>query len=68
MIVKVCGMRQPENIREVERAGADWMGFICYQRSPRFVPSTPLYLPVQSSVSEFLSTPIMKQLLHEQAN
>lgn len=48
MIVKVCGMRQPENIREVERAGADWMGFICYQRSPRFVSSTPFYLPVQS--------------------
>lgn len=48
MIVKVCGMRQPDNIREVEKTGADWMGFICYQRSPRFVPSAPAYLPVRS--------------------
>lgn len=48
MIVKVCGMRQPENIRDVEQAGADWMGFICYDRSPRFVSSIPSYLPQQS--------------------
>lgn len=45
MIVKVCGMRDADNIREVERAGADWMGFICYERSPRFVSRTPEYLP-----------------------
>lgn len=45
MIVKVCGMREPENIREVENAGADWIGFICYQHSLRFVPDIPAYLP-----------------------
>lgn len=37
MIVKVCGMRNAENIREVERAGADLLGFIFYAKSPRFV-------------------------------
>lgn len=36
MLIKVCGMRQPENIRQVAAAGADWMGFIFYTRSPRF--------------------------------
>ena len=45
MIVKVCGMHEPENIREVENAGADWIGFICYQHSLRFVPDIPAYLP-----------------------
>ena len=45
MIVKVCGMRDAVNIREVERAGADWMGFICYERSPRFIDRVPEYLP-----------------------
>lgn len=45
MIVKVCGMREPENIRAVERAGADWMGFIFYARSPRCVAAPPSYLP-----------------------
>ena len=48
MIVKVCGMRQPENIRAVEQAGANWIGLICYDRSPRFVSSVPSYLPQHS--------------------
>lgn len=30
MIIKVCGMREPENIRAIEQAGADWMGFIFF--------------------------------------
>lgn len=45
MIVKVCGMRNADNIRAVEQAGADWMGFIFHPRSPRYVPSIPTYLP-----------------------
>ena len=45
MIIKVCGMREPENIRAIENTGADWIGFICYERSPRFVADTPAYLP-----------------------
>ena len=38
-------MREPENIRAIENTGADWIGFICYERSPRFVADTPAYLP-----------------------
>lgn len=45
MIVKVCGMTDGENIRLVERAGADWMGFIFYPASPRFAERMPGYLP-----------------------
>lgn len=45
MIVKVCGMRDPENIRAVENAGADWMGFIFFPRSSRYVAERPSYLP-----------------------
>lgn len=37
MLIKVCGMREAENIRQVEALGIDWMGFIFYPRSPRFV-------------------------------
>ena len=37
MIVKVCGMREPGNIREVEALNIDWMGFIFYPKSPRLV-------------------------------
>lgn len=37
MLIKVCGMKYPENIREVAATGIDLMGFIFYPRSPRFV-------------------------------
>ena len=36
MLVKVCGMREPENIETVAQLGVDMMGFIFYPKSPRF--------------------------------
>ncbi len=46
MIVKVCGMREAENIAAVSQLGLQMMGFILFDRSPRYVsdvaPSTPL--------------------------
>ena len=65
MIIKVCGMREADNIRAVEQTGADWIGFIFYNRSPRFVSSLPAYLPslqkragvfVNASVEEIIGT------------
>ena len=41
MIVKVCGMREPDNIRRVEQAGPDWMGFIFFPHSSRYVSGLP---------------------------
>ncbi|MCR5714078.1 MAG: phosphoribosylanthranilate isomerase [Bacteroidales bacterium] len=41
MIVKVCGMRDAENIRAVARLGVDMLGFICYPASSRYVPEIP---------------------------
>lgn len=35
MIIKVCGMRDPENIREVGGLGVDWIGLIFFAGSPR---------------------------------
>ena len=37
MIVKECGMRDAQNIRAVEELGIDWMGFIFFPESPRYV-------------------------------
>ena len=47
MIVKVCGMRDAENIREVEALGIDLMGFIFWPKSKRYVSKRPTYLPTQ---------------------
>lgn len=39
MEIKVCGMRDQENIRELlDQVKPDWMGLIFYSKSPRFVP------------------------------
>ena len=58
MIVKVCGMRDAENIREVESAIANsslftlhsslfLMGFIFWPKSSRYVSEKPTYLPTK---------------------
>ena len=40
-IVKVCGMRYPENIQAILAHKPDWMGFIFYNQSPRFLSKIP---------------------------
>ncbi|SHG45699.1 phosphoribosylanthranilate isomerase [Chryseolinea serpens] len=35
--LKICGMRDGENIREVAALSPQYMGFIFYRKSPRFV-------------------------------
>ena len=46
-IIKVCGMREAENIREVEALGIDMMGFIFWPKSSRYVSQRPDYLPTK---------------------
>ena len=43
--IKVCGMREADNIRQTETLPIDMMGFIFYQKSPRFVYEMPQYMP-----------------------
>ncbi|MBR4789246.1 MAG: phosphoribosylanthranilate isomerase [Bacteroidales bacterium] len=45
MIIKVCGMRDADNIRAVEALGIDLMGFIFWPNSSRYVGAKPSYLP-----------------------
>lgn len=37
MKIKVCGLRDAENIKAVEALEPDYMGFICYDQSARFI-------------------------------
>src|SRR5512133_2918536 len=41
MRIKVCGMTDLGNVREVVQAGPDILGFIFYPPSKRFVGSSP---------------------------
>ncbi len=55
MIIKLCGMREPKNIRAAEAAGTDWMGFILWNRSPRYLNQVPSYLPGCPRVGVFVN-------------
>ena len=46
-MIKVCGMRDADNIQAVEQLGIDWMGMIFWPKSSRFVTDVPSYLPKQ---------------------
>lgn len=37
MILKICGLKHPSNIREVSQLRPDMMGFIFYKKSPRYI-------------------------------
>lgn len=48
-IIKVCGMRDAENIQNVELLhGVDMLGFIFYPKSPRYVYELPAHLPIHA--------------------
>jgi phosphoribosylanthranilate isomerase len=41
LLIKICGMRDPGNIREVATLKPDLMGFIFYPQSPRYIGENP---------------------------
>ncbi|MBR5069054.1 MAG: phosphoribosylanthranilate isomerase [Bacteroidales bacterium] len=48
MVIKVCGMRDARNIRDVEALVVDILGFIFWPGSKRYVVERPDYLPVNA--------------------
>lgn len=53
MIIKVCGLREPDNIRQVAAIpGIDLIGLIFYGRSPRYVNSSETAASVTSLISK----------------
>lgn len=64
MIVKVCGMTNAENIRQVEALGVDFIGFIFYPPSKRYVAAPPAYLPQRAGkVGVFVNAPLADIML-----
>ena len=44
-IIKVCGRRDANNIQAIDHLHPDWMGFIFYPQSSRYVSEVPNILP-----------------------
>ena len=56
-IIKVCGMREAENIQEIESLqDIDMLGFIFYPKSPRYVYELPAYLPIHTHLRTITET------------
>lgn len=67
MIVKVCGMRDADNIKAVETLGIDWMGFIFYPKSARDVSGgIPAYLPVHCKRVGVMVNPALDEVVARQ--
>lgn len=63
--IKICGMLHPENISAVAKLRPDYLGFIFYNKSPRYAASLgPSALPPDiRRVGVFVDTPA-KKILH----
>lgn len=58
MMIKVCGMRDAQNIREVDALGVDMIGFIFWPGSKRYCAQKPAYLPKAKRVGVFVNASI----------
>ena len=53
MKIKVCGLRDPGNIEAVVAIGVDYVGFIFYGKSARYVGDTELAAWLQANAASF---------------
>lgn len=58
MMIKVCGMRDAQNIREVDALGVDMIGFIFWPGSKRYCEHKPEYMPNAKRVGVFVNAEV----------
>lgn len=54
MLIKICGMKEPGNVKEVAALHPDMLGFIFYKASPRYAGDFQRTLPYESACQLFL--------------
>ena len=63
LLIKVCGMRDAQNIREVAALGVNLIGLIFYPKSPRYIESISSdagIIPDYSSLNRLTPKPLSK--------
>ena len=63
MIVKICGLKTPETLESAITAGADWVGFVFFPKSPRH-----LTLELAAELGRIADTRVKKVALVVDAN
>jgi len=63
MIVKICGLKTPETLESAITAGADWVGFVFFPKSPRHVT-----LELATELGRIAGTRVKKVALVVDAN
>lgn len=58
LIVKICGLKTPETLEAAISAGADWVGFVFFPKSPRHVT-----LELAAELSEIAGNRVKKVAL-----
>lgn len=65
--LKICGMKYPENIREIATLQPDYMGFIFWEKSPRFLDNSIPDIPEKiKKTGVFVNAP--SAYIHEKIN
>jgi phosphoribosylanthranilate isomerase len=55
--IKVCGMRDNDNIKAISELPIDYIGFIFYEKSPRYVDTTSTNIETLSKLMKQLKQP-----------
>lgn len=56
MKIKVCGLREPDNIKDIVALGVDYLGFIFYKKSKRYVGDSGLAAWITENEELFADT------------
>lgn len=70
LLIKICGMKDPDNIREVVNLRPDLLGFIFYPLSPRYIGENPennLFREIPSGIGKtgvFVNAKLESVLFH----
>ena len=67
MKIKICGLKDPENIKAVSALAPDYLGFIFYRPSPRFVNDVP-FEQLNNIPSSILKTAVFVNESFEKVN
>lgn len=63
MLIKVCGMKYAENISELIKNEIDFIGFIFYEKSARYINKIPIEIPKTIKKVGVFVNPDLKEIV-----